>query len=271
MRRLARLMSSVGAQPPICVTGGSGFLGSWCIKLLLEDGHHVHTTTRSAKKASYLMQLPGAASRLKIFEGVDLLRPGAFDDAIAGCHAVLHTASPFYFAGGSEEKLVTPAVEGTRNVLSSCQKLGVKRVALTSSTGSVYVNYGTFPADHVYTSADWSPAELLREKQNWYCRLAIKRAGVQWKYGTQAGYNLMATPRLHEGLSKVLAEQLAWEMSKQADCPFQLTVLLPTLIWGPMVPGQPHLNTSANSLVGYMDGSVKDRPGGGGRHSVFSN
>ena len=28
---------------------------------------------------------------------------------------------------------------GTRNVLSSCHKLGVKRVALTSSTGSVYV------------------------------------------------------------------------------------------------------------------------------------
>lgn len=50
MRRLARLMSSVGAAPPICVTGGSGFLGSWCIKLLLEDGHHVHTTTRSATR-----------------------------------------------------------------------------------------------------------------------------------------------------------------------------------------------------------------------------
>lgn len=46
--------------------------------------------------------IAGAASRLKIFEDVDLLRPGAFDAAIAGCHAVLHTASPFYFAGGSE-------------------------------------------------------------------------------------------------------------------------------------------------------------------------
>jgi len=216
------------ATGPICVTGGSGFLGSWCIKLLLEDGHRVHTTTRSAKKAAYLMDLPGASSRLKIFEDVDLLTPGAFDAAIAGCGAVLHTASPFYMAGGSEEKLVTPAVEGTRNVLSSCHKLGVKRVALTSSTGSVYVNYGKVPADHVYSSADWSPSELLREKQNWYC------------------------------LSKVLAEETAWKMSREPDCPFQLTVLLPTLIWGPMVPGQPHLNTSASSLVGYMDGSIQE-------------
>lgn len=48
----------------------------------------------------------------------------------------------------------------------------MKKVALTSSTGSVYVNYGTVPAEHVYTCDDWSPAELLREKQNWYCSLA---------------------------------------------------------------------------------------------------
>ncbi|CAL1128554.1 unnamed protein product, partial [Cladocopium goreaui] len=233
MQRLLRLISgpmkaAFPATGPICVTGGSGFLGSWCIKLLLE-----------AKKAAYLMDLPGASSRLKIFEDVDLLTPGAFDAAIAGCGAVLHTASPFYMAGGSEEtalgpdssaqeKLVTPAVEGTRNVLSSCHKLGVKRVALTSSTGSVYVNYGKVPADHVYSSADWSPSELFREKQNWYC------------------------------LSKVLAEETAWKMSREPDCPFQLTVLLPTLIWGPMVPGQPHLNTSASSLVGYMDGSIQE-------------
>ena len=36
------------------------------------------------------------------------------------------------------------------------------------------VNYGTVPADHVYSSADWSPSELLREKQNWYCHLGIE-------------------------------------------------------------------------------------------------
>lgn len=82
-----------------------------------------------------------------------------------------------------------PLLSGTRNVLSSCQKLGVKRVALTSSTGSVYVNYGTVPADHVYTSADWSPAELLREKQNWYCRSthgANRTTTLQFDGGTKA-------------------------------------------------------------------------------------
>lgn len=53
--------------------------------------------------------------------------------------------------------------------------------------------------------------------------------------------------------------------------PFKLTVLLPTLIWGPMVPGQPHLNTSANVLVGYMDGSVKEGIGATPAPWVFPN
>lgn len=54
---------------PVCVTGGSGFLGSWCVAQLLEKGYTVHATTRSAKKAAHLLKLPGAAERLKIFEG----------------------------------------------------------------------------------------------------------------------------------------------------------------------------------------------------------
>ena len=46
MKRIVRLAQHFMAGP-VCVTGGSGFLGSWCIKLLLEDGYRVHTTTRS--------------------------------------------------------------------------------------------------------------------------------------------------------------------------------------------------------------------------------
>lgn len=31
----------------VCVTGGSGFIGSWLVKRLLEDGYSVTTTVRS--------------------------------------------------------------------------------------------------------------------------------------------------------------------------------------------------------------------------------
>eukprot|EP00428_Durinskia_dybowskii_P038765 CAMPEP_0170278464 /NCGR_PEP_ID=MMETSP0116_2-20130129/39236_1 /TAXON_ID=400756 /ORGANISM="Durinskia baltica, Strain CSIRO CS-38" /LENGTH=346 /DNA_ID=CAMNT_0010529775 /DNA_START=42 /DNA_END=1082 /DNA_ORIENTATION=- len=211
----------------VCVTGGTGFLGSWVVKLLLEQGYRVNATTRTAEKAAYLKGLPGA-ERLTVFDGVDNLQAGAFDGAISGCKAVIHTASPFYMQDGSEEKLVRPAVEGTRNVLDACRRLGVEVVALTSTTGAIYADYGTRPKGHVYTEEDWSPEEVLRANKNWYC------------------------------LSKTLAEKLAWQMSSEPGCPYRLTVLNPTLIFGPMLPGQPHLNTSASTLARYMDGSAKE-------------
>jgi len=31
----------------VCVTGGTGFLGSWIIKSLLENGYSVNTTIRA--------------------------------------------------------------------------------------------------------------------------------------------------------------------------------------------------------------------------------
>ena len=213
---------------PICVTGGSGFLGSWCVKLLLDRGHIVHATTRSAAKAEFLRRLPGAAERLRIFAGCDLMVDGSFDAAIEGCDAVLHTASPFFMQGGSRDNLVEPAIRGTANVLEACRKFGVTRVTLTASTACVYVNYGRVEggAEHVYTDADWSPEELLEEKKNWYC------------------------------LSKVKAEKLAWDISRRPGCPFKLCVLNPCLIWGPQLEGQNHLNTSCAALVPMLDGSA---------------
>ncbi|EOD23219.1 hypothetical protein EMIHUDRAFT_308453 [Emiliania huxleyi CCMP1516] len=202
----------------VCLTGASGFLGSWCAKLLLEQGFIVHATVRSKEKAAYLKALPGS-ERLVIFDGVDLLTPGAFDAAMASCDVCMHTASPFFFANGTEDALVKPAVEGTRNVLDACVRAGVRKVVLTSSTAAVYVSYGTVADDHVWSSADWTSEGLVREKENWYC------------------------------LSKTAAERVAWEVSRASS--LDLCVLNPTLIFGP-----PHLNTSQNTIVGMMDGSL---------------
>ena len=54
-----------------CVTGATGFLGSYVVKRLLQAGHTVHATTRHSdeqKRIAHLLALPGASERLKIFE-----------------------------------------------------------------------------------------------------------------------------------------------------------------------------------------------------------
>lgn len=223
-------MSTTGDEckvQTVCVTGGTGFLGSWCVAVLLARGYKVRATMRTPSKADFLKALPGAIERLELFQA-DLMAPGSFDKAVDGCEAVLHTASPFFVQGGTEEALVVPALKGTENVLTSCHKYNVKRVALTSSTASVYANFGTQPESKVWTKDDWSDTELLRSKGIWYT------------------------------LSKTLAERRAWEMSRVEGCPYKLTVLNPTLIYGPQLDGQKHLNTSCADLMPFMDGSTKE-------------
>eukprot|EP00808_Paulinella_micropora_P001730 g56695.t1 len=215
----------------VCVTGGTGYLGSWCVKLCLEKGYEVRVTTRKKEKAKYLLKLfekQAEDGTLQVFEGCDLNEPASFDHAIRGCEAVLHTASPFYFQNGSEEKLVKPAVDGTVTVLNACNRLGVQKVCLTSSTAAVYADFGSKGLSHVYTGDDWSDPQVLRDNKLWY------------------------------PLSKTLAEQTAWAHSKLPGCSYKLAVMCPTLIFGPMLPGQPHFNTSLSQLASLMDGTKKE-------------
>jgi len=185
----------------------------------------VHGTTRSTdpEKVAHLTSLPGAAERLTLFEA-DLLEDGAFEEAITGCVGVYHMASPFFLAGQTEEALVPPALEGTKNVLTTCLKQNVKRAVLTSSTMAVYVKYGASPPEHVYTEEDWSSEEGIRAHGFWYA------------------------------LSKQLAEQKAWEMVRGTS--LRLAVMNPCLVVGPML--QPTLNTSCAAVLAYMNGGRQD-------------
>ena len=202
-------MSLISRKNPICVTGGSGFLASWTVKMLLDKGFKVHATTRKMEKALFLRSLDNATEdNLKIFPGCDFAIPDSFDAAIDGCYGVIHCASPFFNAGGTRENLVEPAVAGTEMVLNACKKYNVQRVTLTASSACVIVDYGTKAAasetgNYLYTEKDFSPADILEEKKNYY------------------------------SLSKLYAEQKAWELSKEDGCPYKLCVLNPSLIWGP--------------------------------------
>lgn len=46
------------AKGKVCVTGGTGFIGSWLIKMLLENGYSVTTTVRGDPRKNPLSPIP---------------------------------------------------------------------------------------------------------------------------------------------------------------------------------------------------------------------
>ncbi|GMJ01574.1 BRI1-5 ENHANCED 1 [Hibiscus trionum] len=105
----------------VCVTGGTGFIASWLIKRLLEEGYSVRTTIRpdpeNKRDLSFLTGLPGAAEKLEIFTA-DLSDPLSFDAAIEGSKGVFHVATPVDFENKEPGEVVTErAISGTLGML----------------------------------------------------------------------------------------------------------------------------------------------------------
>ncbi len=206
---------------PILVTGATGFIASRIVEQLLASGRTVRGTVRSLKKTqdlAPLRALPGARERLELVEA-ELLADGSFDRAAAGCESVVHAASPYVLTvTNPQRELVDPAVNGTRNVLASCERARVARVVLTSSMAAVTDEP---ESDRVLTEADWNTKSSIARNPYYY--------------------------------SKTLAERAAWDFMRQRQPLFDLIAINPFLVIGPsLVPG---LNTSNQVFVDLLKGT----------------
>ncbi|XP_024992695.1 vestitone reductase-like [Cynara cardunculus var. scolymus] len=149
----------------VCVTGGRGYLASWLIKTLLEDGYSVNATVRTdsgtMKDVSYLTNLPGASERLKIFDA-DLSKPETFKEPIKGCIGVFHVAHPIDFEGKEPEEVITErVVKGSLGILHACiDSKTVKKVVYTSSASAVVMNGKKHT--EVLDEESWSDVDFIR-------------------------------------------------------------------------------------------------------------
>ncbi|CAN0862960.1 Phenylacetaldehyde reductase [Linum grandiflorum] len=117
-------MMKSGEGKVVCVTGGSGYVASWLVKLLLHHGYTVNATVRDSKKAEHLLRLDGAKERLHLFKA-DLLEEGSFDSAIQGCRVIITSSVAAMFYTGKPVTQDTVADETWWSDTAVCKQLEV--------------------------------------------------------------------------------------------------------------------------------------------------
>lgn len=215
----------------ILVTGASGYIASWIVKYLLEEGHTVHGTVRSLnkkEKTEHLQKISeNAKGELKLFEA-DLMKEGSFAEAMKGCDIVMHTASPFIVGNitDPETELIQPAKLGTSNVLNEANNSEtVKRVVLTSSVVAIYGDAidGKHVPNNTFTEEHWNTTSSADHQPYPY--------------------------------SKTVAEKEAWKIADAQD-KWVLTTINPGFVFGPSL-NKNNQGTSATFIKNLGDGTFK--------------
>ncbi|KAL7650373.1 hypothetical protein ACMYSQ_012170 [Aspergillus niger] len=124
----------------ILVSGANGFLGTWIVRQLLEEGYSVRAAVRTMERGAYLKELfKSHGERLEIVAVGDLTEVNAFSDAVKDVYGIIHTASPVTIVADDPEELIRPAVKGVTGILESARDHGtrVRRIVITSSCAAV--------------------------------------------------------------------------------------------------------------------------------------
>nr|QFQ61500.1 dihydroflavonol 4-reductase [Dryopteris erythrosora] len=227
-----------GGNGRVCVTGASGYLGSWLVMRLLQRGYSVRGTVRSLEdksKTEHLLSLPEAKEKLELVEA-DLLVYSSIPAAVKGCDGVFAVAVPILDPSKDQSGMIELAMTSTMNLLRACDESHcVKRVVMTSTYYSAIQvpHEGEIPFE--VDESSWTSVE--------YC---MQQKMSCWGYM----------------VAKTLAEKAAFEYAKEKE--FDLISILPSLVGGafltPSVPGSVALYLGAmtdvatwmSSLLGYM-------------------
>jgi dihydroflavonol-4-reductase len=213
----------------IFISGASGFIGTHIVIEGLKRGYTITGTTRSMHKEGVLREIVSAhlgeeaLSRLIIYY-CDLNSPDGWADAMKGCDAILHVASPFPMGlPKHEDDLILPARNGVKHVFEAALKNNIHRIVQTSSIAAIM--YGHEPGKTNFTEEDFTNIN-----------------------------GAMISPYTK---SKALAEQDVWKYAKQHP-ELKVSVINPGFVLGPLLNKE--IGTSADVVLKLMKGEFPGVP-----------
>lgn len=119
----------------VLVTGGTGFLGAYIIKHLVENGYPVRAIKRASSKVPFF--LPSQIAAKVEWVEADILDVIELDAAMKGVDTIIHSAAMVSFDKKERERLYQTNVDGTANVVNVALENNISRLVHVSSIAAL--------------------------------------------------------------------------------------------------------------------------------------
>ncbi|HQW10816.1 MAG TPA: NAD-dependent epimerase/dehydratase family protein [Saprospiraceae bacterium] len=193
---------TINPQIKILVTGGTGLVGSYLLRLLIEQGYqNIHATKREQSSFSLLQ---GKEQQVNWHDTTlnDVL---GLEDAIKDSEVIIHCAAVVSFDPRDKRELIKTNVEGTANIVNLAVEQGVRKLIHVSSIAALGRNKTTgltsetdkFDADAPHSL--YSLTKYLAEMEVWrgkeeglkitIVNPAIILGSGFWKVGSNGFFN----------------------------------------------------------------------------------
>lgn len=113
----------------ILVTGGTGFLGSYLIRLLVKNGYKVRAIRRTSSPMDLVQEVENQVEWVE----ADVTDIVALEDAFKGATHVMHCAAISSFHPKDAQRLKNINVDGTTNVVNLALDFGIQKLIHVSS------------------------------------------------------------------------------------------------------------------------------------------
>ena len=138
----------------VLVTGGTGFIGAYIIKELIEKGYSVRAIRRSNKLPFFISA--DIHNKVEWVSG-DVLDVISLNESMQGIDYVIHSAASVSFVKSERALMYNTNVDGTANIVNLALENGTKKLVHISSISALG---RTFAGEHVNEEKKWVTSKL---------------------------------------------------------------------------------------------------------------
>jgi nucleoside-diphosphate-sugar epimerase len=126
--------NSLAKNRRVLVTGGTGFLGAYIIRQLVEEGYAVRAIRRHKIQPGFI---PGTVWEKVEWVTGDVLDVVGVEEAMEGMDAVVHAAGKVSFSARDRSEIFSINIDGTANLVNMALALQIKRFVHVSSVAAM--------------------------------------------------------------------------------------------------------------------------------------